>query len=62
MSNFGEEDTDPPEPAPDATPLYHPVRIEHPDEFIRELTGITAPWTAEFGAIRPWFRGTLLRA
>jgi len=31
--------------------------IEHPDEFVRALTGITAPWVSAFGAIRPWFRG-----
>jgi hypothetical protein len=46
-----------PEPNPDLSELLRAKVIDHPDEFIRELTGITAPWQKEFGNIRPWFRG-----
>ena len=57
MAEFLTDDQDPPESAPDASALYRPVLVEHPDEFVRELTGITAPWVSAFGGIRPWFRG-----
>jgi hypothetical protein len=57
MTDFADEDEATAEAAPDASRLYRPTLIVHPDEFIQELTGITAPWTNAFGAIRPWFRG-----
>src|SRR6185369_318191 len=57
MAEFLTDDRDPPADAPDASPLYRPAVIEHPDEFVRELTGITAPWVSAFGTVRPWFRG-----
>lgn len=46
-----------PEDVPDLSPLLHRIVIDHPDEFVRELTGVTAPWVKKFGPIRPWFRG-----
>lgn len=46
-----------PEPNPDLSELLRKQVIDHPDEFVRELTGITAPWQQEWGQIRPWFRG-----
>ena len=52
-----DHDDELPEAVPDLKPLLHPTVIEHPDEFVRELTGITAPWMKAFGPIRPWFRG-----
>src|SRR6187549_491892 len=48
---------DEPEPRPDISRLLHRVTVQYPDEFVRELTGVTAPWTRAFGPIRPWFRG-----
>ncbi len=45
------------EPIPDISKLLCRVVVEHPDEFIQQLTGITAPWVAAHGVIRPWFRG-----
>jgi hypothetical protein len=46
-----------PEPTPDLSELHRAKVVDHPDEFVRELTGITVPWQQAFGAIRPWFRG-----
>ena len=51
------EGTEPEEQSPNATRLYKSHRIEHPDEFIRQLTGITAPWVSAWGTVRPWYRG-----
>lgn len=57
MTDFADEDKAPAEAAPDASRLYRDTVIEHPDEFIKQLTGITSPWVKAFGTIRPWFRG-----
>ena len=54
---FSNEDDSPAEPVPDVSGLYHKMRIDHPDTFISQLTGITAPWQAAWGVTRPWFRG-----
>jgi FRG domain-containing protein len=54
---MADQDDDGPEPIPDLAPLLHRNVIDHPDEFVRELTGVTAPWTKQFGPTRPWFRG-----
>ncbi|HWA24439.1 MAG TPA: FRG domain-containing protein, partial [Lacunisphaera sp.] len=55
--HFANEDTADAEPLPDIEKLCHRKVVEHPDEFISELTGITAPWMHAFGSTRPWFRG-----
>src|SRR5258706_7486552 len=51
------EGMEPAEPSPDISSLVRPFRIEHPDEFIVQLTGITAPWVNAWGNVRPWYRG-----
>jgi hypothetical protein len=51
------EDESGAEPSPDTTALFFDRDVEHPDEFIKFLTGVTAPWMRDFGSIRPWFRG-----
>jgi hypothetical protein len=47
------------EPFPDITELRWPHQIEHPDQFVREVSGITSLWLAaqRHTPIRPWFRG-----
>jgi len=57
MSNLANEDTNTTESVPDVSCLFHPKVVDHPDEFITQLTGITAPWQEAWGPVRPWFRG-----
>ena len=57
MLTFEGGELDPAEDVPDASALYHPKLIDHPDEFIRQLTGVTTPWHQAYGMTRPWFRG-----
>jgi hypothetical protein len=51
------EGMEPTELAPDVSVLIRPTPIAHPDEFVVQLTGITAPWVKAWGKIRPWYRG-----
>jgi hypothetical protein len=51
------EGMEPAELAPDVSALIRPTPVEHPDEFVVQLTGITAPWVKAWGNIRPWYRG-----
>jgi len=45
---------------PDWTRLLAPRVVEAPDEFVRELTGITSRWERAGEKVRPWFRGVPL--
>jgi hypothetical protein len=57
MMIFEGDELDPAEDVPNTSALYHPKLIDHPDEFIRQLTGVTSPWHKAYGMTRPWFRG-----
>lgn len=57
MVNDEPDCNEPAEPLPDIAPLMFPQTVEHPDEFVRILTGITAPWAQAWGNVRPWLRG-----
>jgi FRG domain len=53
------EGTEAPEPVPDVSALLWRTKIDHPDTFVSQLTGITSKWTQSHSPreIRPWFRG-----
>jgi hypothetical protein len=55
----GDDGCEEPEACPDIAELRWPTKIEHPDQFVRELSEITSLWFAAHGRIpvRPWFRG-----
>jgi hypothetical protein len=49
--------TDPPEAPPPIDELLWPTTIEHPGQFVTEMSGVTSSWVTAYETQRVWFRG-----